>query len=512
MDDFTKELLRNWGLQDLIQTFADNEITEKSLQNLNDDLIKELIPKIGVRIIFVEKWKEAYKNNVVLKETSHSQERIETYSKSSCETTNSTDSDIEKDDFPRQNTFIGDFNINKENKVHSILNKSLKGRAILKSYKTKKVLTSKNRNVIVDLIIPEILKTSNSKLSSTDLSNVSDSIVEIFPNEEKEVYFVPAIKKKCSGFKKSIPCRGKLVNKYRNCLHQFKMLTNVDDSTKDVVTEVEDLADEHKSKEWLKRNLAPWNMVEFNWECSYMLRRNEFLHDDATIEKMIEDWPILKHPHAYKLIKFDFNKLQITDSFLSLTAWKTFVSLLQLIRSMDKKDTETQQLNNLLKFNNLNDDSMVIITLFLLPHVLPPRGRVRCAKKNWKPSIDECRKSIINHVTIAGDINLLIEKRRDAMKEYKIPLQPSIIVLGSTLTKVEKIYITLDDILYEVSSALDAVNICFQLFFVLNIKYPPESQHIWELIQYYFFQIKTKFDKYIPFVTELMNDMKNISE
>lgn len=49
-------------------------------------------------------------------------------------------------------------------------------------------------------------------------------IIETFPNEVKETYFIPPIKKKDSAMNKSIPSRGKLITMWRNKQHKTKIL------------------------------------------------------------------------------------------------------------------------------------------------------------------------------------------------------------------------------------------------------------------------------------------------
>lgn len=52
MDDYVKALLREWQLEELIPRFEDEEVNEKAFKCLTDDIIRELIPKLGKRAIF----------------------------------------------------------------------------------------------------------------------------------------------------------------------------------------------------------------------------------------------------------------------------------------------------------------------------------------------------------------------------------------------------------------------------------------------------------------------------
>ncbi|EZA51528.1 hypothetical protein X777_09743, partial [Ooceraea biroi] len=70
------------------------------------------------------------------------------------------------------------------------------------------------------------------------------------------------------------------------------------------------------------------------------------------------------------------------------------------------------------------------------------------------------------------------EKRKEAMKNLGITLQPFIIAVGLTLSEISSLYVCIDKVLYKVPSALKALEICFKSFHVLNAIYPPESKHL----------------------------------
>ncbi|XP_060946450.1 nuclear GTPase SLIP-GC-like [Limanda limanda] len=57
MDDFVRNKLSEWGLSKLIETFKDEEINEDHFYNLEDEEIKELIPRVGSRKTFKRQFK-----------------------------------------------------------------------------------------------------------------------------------------------------------------------------------------------------------------------------------------------------------------------------------------------------------------------------------------------------------------------------------------------------------------------------------------------------------------------
>uniref|UniRef100_A0A8D8B3A3 (northern house mosquito) hypothetical protein n=1 Tax=Culex pipiens TaxID=7175 RepID=A0A8D8B3A3_CULPI len=58
MDQFVRSYLKQWELEELIPRFEDEEINERAFKCLSDDIIKELIPKLGKRAIFSSAYKE----------------------------------------------------------------------------------------------------------------------------------------------------------------------------------------------------------------------------------------------------------------------------------------------------------------------------------------------------------------------------------------------------------------------------------------------------------------------
>lgn len=63
-----------------------------------------------------------------------------------------------------------------------------------------------------------------SPVDKHDFQNLARDIVELFPSETTSLYYVPPISKKNSRNQKSVPVRGKLVDKYRNKVRQSKRI------------------------------------------------------------------------------------------------------------------------------------------------------------------------------------------------------------------------------------------------------------------------------------------------
>lgn len=62
-------------------------------------------------------------------------------------------------------------------------------------------------------------------MKNEDFDSLSKEIEKLFPTETRSTYYIPPIAKKYSKTNKSITSRGKLVDKYRNKIQDYKKLT-----------------------------------------------------------------------------------------------------------------------------------------------------------------------------------------------------------------------------------------------------------------------------------------------
>ncbi|XP_011859109.1 PREDICTED: uncharacterized protein LOC105556622 [Vollenhovia emeryi] len=249
--------------------------------------------------------------------------------------------------------------------------------------------------------------------------------------------------------------------------------------------------------------------VEATTECR---RKDNNLQTTSKVCEIFECWPLLKHPKGYDLIEIDYASLKLITIELSVKNWFVFYANLQKICPIRKDDNNAESLNQLLQLENLTDDSRIFLQLRILPHMIPPKGRIRGSKNQWKPSISECKDSIIVHAVVSADTINIQERRREVMKKLGLTLQPFIIVVGPTLSEISSFYVCVDKVLYKVPSVLKALEICFKCFHVLNAVYPPESEHLWLLLQRSLFMFSTKWDKMAPYIMEIITELSNLDK
>ena len=68
--------------------------------------------------------------------------------------------------------------------------------------------------------------------------------------------------------------------------------------------------------------------------------------------------------------------------------------------------------------------------------------------------------------------------------------QPQILLVGPKIENIETIYISIDNMRYEIKNILEAVSGCYKIMFALNAAYPIESANIWLFIQMCLFELE----------------------
>lgn len=82
--------------------------------------------------------------------------------------------------------------------------------------------------------------------------------------------------------------------------------------------------------------------------------------------------------------------------------------------------------------------------------------------------------------------------------------------MGPILSEVNAFYVCIDKVLYQVSTALAAVDLCFKIFHVCDVNYPSESEYICFIIQICLYKFSTKNDKQISYVMPIINTLKTL--
>lgn len=78
------------------------------------------------------------------------------------------------------------------------------------------------------------------------------------------------------------------------------------------------------------------------------------------------------------------------------------------------------------------------------------------------------------------------------LNKMKRNIQPFVYCVGADVSSIEEMYIFFDNIRYKFFNVLRAIDICFKIFYLFNLDFPPESSMFYSFIENYFFKLKSK--------------------
>lgn len=160
-------------------------------------------------------------------------------------------------------------------------------------------------SVLCDIIVIHCLK-HNITLTNEDTKELARKIVELFPAECVQTFYVPPVKKKDSLRNVSEISKGKLIDTYRNTLALIRTLRKVTNITEPIDGShlVQNDSDNPglASKNWLKHHRDELEVL-LHWKLSYDLRRSEVTSNTyLSATDILNDWPILKESICSKLV------------------------------------------------------------------------------------------------------------------------------------------------------------------------------------------------------------------
>lgn len=101
-----------------------------------------------------------------------------------------------------------------------------------------------------------------------------------------------------------------------------------------------------------------------------------------------------------------------------------------------------------------------------------------------------------------------IEERKKKLLGFGLTLQPTPILVGSTLDEITNCYVLVDDHMYEVPTPLKAVDLCFKIIHSQHLLYSREAEQVWMLIQIGLYGINTEWDKNFTAVNTLLSCLR----
>ena len=120
--------------------------------------------------------------------------------------------------------------------------------------------------------------------------------------------------------------------------------------------------------------------------------------------------------------------------------------------------------------------------------------------------VEKCTQFLV--LQLPDELEERIKVLKEKLLNRRETFQPLLVVVGP-LVEIKEAYVVVDNIRYKAHSCLEALDLCFKLFFALECKYPQASHSIWHFIQLVCYNIITIPNNPIKSVKELQGLTEN---
>ncbi|XP_036320475.1 uncharacterized protein LOC118734990 [Rhagoletis pomonella] len=528
MDKILVKKFKECGLLEYVDIFEDEEIfTEIDFKLLSNEKIEQLFPLVSQRNKFRASFRE-FLHEILTKDINQgrAENDVSDFYSSSSDSENSkkalitgteragavirnesidfNESDAEAEPPKKARTESG------KKYLLDLLKQTCDGKIIISRYKKNKILNDKTRNSFSNIIVHnEFAANPNTVICTARFIQLSQSISELFPNEDKETYYIPA--QRVGLARDTILAKGKLWNQFttfsrdlRECSLRKIRPTEIEGATIGRIHPR--LPETHSGSEniaslieFLRTHLEPWAVVTENWRITCSTRLNQLCNDTKyeQIADYILEYPVLKQPLGYKLFESDFDTLYPDAAKRMMTHWTAFKEKVQFeVRDNEHKTIES-------------DAEVLNAFAGLLPSVplKVPKG------KAWKASKQDMKEGFLLHIKRIQDFEKTLKFVEEKYFSKGITVQGFPMVVGADLKTIESSYFVLDRTPFLLESPTRAVEVAFKAFHALYSPYSTVSCRSWLILQESLFGIVGYSDKYAalmkqPEVIRLMRTLR----
>ncbi|XP_044019598.1 uncharacterized protein LOC122860021 [Aphidius gifuensis] len=328
------------------------------------------------------------------------------------------------------------------------------------------------------------------RISKARFLELAQEIGETFPRENPTLYFRPSVKNDNAG--------GPLYSAYEYKKKSLRDKGLLKLSNKCLTRDFEPSESENSKIEWLQTNTSPRDDVITNWEGSFHVRMNLLKagKKQISVSDYYNKFIALKTNLGAELLETDFEKIHPKKSDLFAHRWNFIADYFteyfvkpSVIASFDK--AEYARLLRLLEPQN-----KVAPILFLLPCIIPDQSRKRPATSSTENTgtselskaertrltLQERRNSLFLQIEDAAQFQSAVQEHRMLLRASGESFQPTIVFIGP-LEAVESSCVVVNEFIYQVNSPIEAVNLCFKIFWALDCKYPQRANSIWLFLQ-----------------------------
>ncbi|XP_013870629.1 uncharacterized protein LOC106522237 [Austrofundulus limnaeus] len=242
-----------------------------------------------------------------------------------------------------------------------------------------------------------------------------------------------------------------------------------------------------KLKEWLRNNSQPLSQVETYMQETAIYRAKCIRDNSWTIDQILQEFP---HLMTKGMIAQDFLLLHGDAASKLFENWLPFYAekILHLARQEGKLT---------LALDGLTTDAVGELALRQLPALLPPTaykvGRGR-GSEVVRHTVKECSLAFIDHKPPGTN---MVEYLHEAMASRPYPY---VLTLGNDKEHASQTFVITAGQALEQDTLLQAIDVCFKAFFILDIKYPKQCEHVWEFLQSVVYEMPGGESKLVKFL------------
>ncbi|KAK4881804.1 hypothetical protein RN001_005123 [Aquatica leii] len=240
--------------------------------------------------------------------------------------------------------------------------------------------------------------------------------------------------------------------------------------------------------------IEPKEKVLELWAETYQQRKTILRASSLTVQEIFDRYAALSTSLGPDLIELDFNTRFVTyeDKIYSRLSILTNAVIAEA---------------NLRKITVITDEDVDLISkpILTLPYLLVPVTLKNTRKSgNWRPSRSEISESFFLHIENFEELQQKKSDRLEKLKSCSLTLQP-FGVICEPLNNAKYLAVV-NDVIYTFQSLIRTIEILYKTFHALDIQYPHQCQHIWQLIEEIVFEIKHSPSS--SSVTALISDLK----
>ncbi|KAM7350932.1 uncharacterized protein ACRADG_003921 [Cochliomyia hominivorax] len=373
------------------------------------------------------------------------------------------------------------------------------GQQLFDEYDDTGMLTANQRIDIVRSVIDFHLR-NNHSLTVAQCRELAEEIVELFPTESMEFYFVQEYKHS--------PPKGKIWDRYQT---RKRALRKMNSSLIEIDSIANDVCDNNSlvKANWsdmqamcsqLKQLKNDKELLD-KWKESFAFRRNQLQTGYFSNWKLyFDEYPFCKQQNYALFIESDLETLY-PDLKFNDTLWNEFIENFPSIFINRIKHPKSKILYDQLtemENSSAHGDYVAIKVIEILHVILRPSN-------SKLQSVEDAQRKFTVEVNDLSDLKKIVIERKKHCTENNIQAKPYIAVVGQN-KDYSHFSVILDSTGFSCDNYKDSLILCFNLYLFFNISFPHESLNVWTFIQKYFFNKPPLVRN--PRVESFINDIK----